>query len=193
MMRWFVGMIALLLLVPFGFAASWQSVVQVSCENEMCIEGSPINYTVTIANTGDNDFTIREIEIRDSEGINLALIPNLNVTIQSGQYRIFRMASVTPPAVRGSTVIYDVCYVIEEYGRSSQACDMNKRFLTIVPTSEVECKSDDDCGRGYECRNFKCFERPKTQAEIIGSYLGYFTLILILSLGAYFVWWLKKH
>jgi len=192
MMRWFVFLI-LLLIVPFAYSAAWQSVVQVSCSDNMCIEGTPMNYSVTVANVGETNFTLKSIEIRDSEGITLSLIPIMNVFLESGTYKTFLMQSVTPPAVRGSTLIYDVCYTLEEQGRTSQSCDLNKRFMTIIPKSEVDCIQDDDCARGYECAGYKCYEKTKTKSEIYGTYLGYFALIVIIALAIYFIWWLKTH
>ena len=185
-------LVFLLLIASIGYSAEWNSNVQISCDYGVCVEGTPVNYTVAIANTGDERFTVRGITIKDSMGVEIAKLFNLNSTLDSNEYDLFSIRTVVPPAARGSTIIYDVCYIIESRGRTGEYCDFNKRYFSIKPLSEVECLSDNDCYEGKVCFNLKCEEKKELEDNGIGLYIAYINLALILGFIGYFIYWVRK-
>ena len=185
----------LVLFIPVVLAISWQSNVVIDCQLGVCVEGSVANYTIVVANTGDEDFSIRQISLKDANGVVFANIFNINETLRSGTYKIFKTSSVVPPATQGSTVVYDLCYVLDTGGKSGEYCDLNKRFWPIKPLSEVECLSDKDCYDGKVCFNMKCYDKEDIPKEenLFTKYLMYINLVLLLGFIGYFVYWIKKH
>ena len=177
------------------YAASWTSEVVIDCSAPVCIEGTPVNFTVYVANVGNNDFVVRQISLKDVDGIAFANAFNLNETLEQGKYKGFLLTGIVPPASKGSTIVYDVCYMIQENGKYGEVCDTNKRFWTIKPLSDIECLSDNDCYDGKVCFNNKCYDKKEIPKEenIFAKYIMYINFALLVGFISYFIYWIRKH
>lgn len=134
--------------------ATWSTRIVPVCE-DVCVEGSQIDWQVQIKNTGEVDLDLNSLSLVDSSGVEIArksFDEDQENTIPAGEVGKVSLKGIVPPPTRGSTLYYGAVYHFEQ----GQSSDESYRRMTVMPLKEVECSSNEECGKGELCNEHRC-------------------------------------
>lgn len=140
------------------------------CSSKACLEGTDINFTVTVYNNLKDSITVDNVYVKDVETSKvLALDVRPEEIILSEQTRQFTLRSTVLAPARGYTFYYVPCFRAKQFNDSGVLgdkviCGKTIKSLTVMPLNKMECRTDKECSEDnycntnslYKCRPLKC-------------------------------------
>jgi hypothetical protein len=143
---------ALILFPFFSKAVLFQSSVAFEC-NGICLEGSSVDWNISIRNLDNQTVTLKQFSFSDSDGLVFAqwAVNPIRFIPPGNEFRL-AASGLVPPPVRGSTLYYRACF---DFGSGSE-CENGWRTITVLPLSSAQCFEKNDCQLNEICQSFKC-------------------------------------
>ncbi|MFH1511288.1 MAG: hypothetical protein ABIF10_06355 [Candidatus Woesearchaeota archaeon] len=160
----------LLLLCIFASSANAAIEATAKCSHQACIEGTDLNFTVSIYNNLRTNIMIDDVYIKDIETGQLLAFDAEKARIlpRNEQVDLVLQTEVKAP-LRGYTFYYVPCFKAQSFDDTriiaeGEVCGEIIRSLTVLPLNKVECRTDGECENNeycntksvYQCRQLEC-------------------------------------
>jgi hypothetical protein len=140
------------------------------CSHKACLEGTAVNFTVSVYNNLKESITVDDVYIKDVETNKiLAIDVRKEQIILQNDEKTFILKSVVLAPSRGYTFYYVPCFKAKAFNESGligqrTICGKVIKSLTVVPLDKVECRTDRECSDDnycntnslYKCRQLNC-------------------------------------
>jgi hypothetical protein len=147
------------------------------CANPACLEGTEINYTISVYNNLPDNIVIDKLYIRDVESDKLLTFDAKNEKIvPSNQTVDFVLQSYVKAPEKGYTIYYVPCFHVKSFNQTSvigeeDICGKVIKSLTVVPLKNLECRTDQECEKDeycnthslYKCKPLECTHNQSIQ------------------------------
>lgn len=166
-MRLGVSLIIFLLI-----ASSAQAAIEAiaTCSHPACMEGTGLNFTVSIYNNLRYNIIIDDIYVKDVEtGQLLAFDPGKAMIVPTNEQVDLVLETEVRAPLRGYTFYYVPCLKAQSFDDTrviaeSEVCGEIIRSFSVVPLNKVECRTDQECKDNqscntkniYQCRELDC-------------------------------------
>ena len=170
MKRLFVLFFVLLLAAAFVHAGIDASFV---CDNNNCVEGASMNWSVSIFNNINKSIVVGQIYIVDVNTNQLIALHNSEeVLLAPQESHVFSFSNLVSAPISGYTFSFRPCFNASLGDVSSVVCKSSAKTLTVVPLSKIECFSSSDCDSNEFCLSDtkKCKPLSCKDGEVIADH-----------------------
>jgi len=159
--------ILLLIVTTILFATLANAAIEAtySCADSRCLEGTPINYTISIYNNLNDSIQINYLLIGDADTQQIISTYRLEKELKPSESYTFTYEDKVVAPKEGYTFQYAPCIDVnllnddKSIREKGIVCDKVTRSLTVLPLSKIECEADWQCANNQFCDNFyKCKE-----------------------------------
>jgi hypothetical protein len=149
------------------------------CSHPACLEGTGVNFTVTVENNLNENIVVGDTYIRDVEsGRLLAYEARKETIIPTGNKESFVLPATVRAPARGYTIYYVPCFQAKSFNEtgiitSGEVCGTTIKSLTVVPLDKVECRTDEECSLDQYCNTYslyKCRPLDCLENQTVGSH-----------------------
>ncbi len=148
--------------------------VDFACERNDCMEGSSINWTITILNNINKTITIGDILVKDIDTNQLIAFHNSeDIELVPLGVHIFKFSNLVPAPMQGGyTFQFVPCFQASIGDETAEICRNAMKSLTVLPLSKVECFADTDCSSSEFCNTHvkKCKPLECNKGEVIAEH-----------------------
>ncbi len=172
-----------------------------SCADKRCLEGTPINYTISVTNNLNKTIQILLVSIVDVNTQQLISSYRLEKSLNpSEDYTITYEDTIISPK-EGYTFQYKPCIQVSVLNADSSVdnsgivCDRVIKSLTVLPLSKIECEADWQCSNNqfcdnkfYRCKDLECENYTFPLMHECTSYNALWAIIgiiIVIALGAF--------
>ncbi len=159
--------ILLLIITTILFATLANAAIEAtySCADKRCLEGTPINYTISIYNNLNDSIQINYLLIGDADTQQIISTYRLEKELKPSELYTFTYEDKVVVPKEGYTFQYAPCIDVSLLSEDKSikekgvVCDKVTRSLTVLPLSKIGCEADWQCASNQFCDNFyKCKE-----------------------------------
>ncbi len=163
----------MVLLVNIMFAAASVDSIH-KCEDRNCMEGTKIEFNVTILNNINKTIIVKDVYIKDVDyGTVLAYDTSEDIVLNQDGTHDFRFESTVKSPRQGYTFYYVPCFIVshtENPDEESEVCGKIVKSLTVIPLDKIECADDGECADDEYCNTFslyKCIKLDCNEGQTI--------------------------
>jgi cbb3-type cytochrome oxidase subunit 3 len=137
------------------------------CEDENCMEGTEIKFSVNIFNNINKTIIVKDVYIRDKDyGTVLAYDVSKDVFLKPNEAHQFNFTNLVKAPTKGYTFYYVPCFTVsheETPEEESEICGKIVKSITVIPLDKIECRSDDECADDEYCNTFSLYRCEKLE------------------------------
>lgn len=124
-----------------------------SCVVDGCVEGSLVNWSVSVLNNINRSVVVGDVFVVDVGTYQLIALHNSeDVLLKPGGLHVFRFQNLVPAPLNGGyTFQFKPCFNVSAGDDSAVVCRDFVESFNVLPLSKVKCFSDSDCGSAESC------------------------------------------